>query len=365
MELTTKGLRENVSLVVERSFLSRRRAGTLAYIGGDGDANLGDEAMLAAAAGLLGSAPVSFRYPAQERRWSRAALGGSRFFSGAVLGGGTLINPHWYAKVQTALDQGLPMWALGTGAGSAGFGMPEHLDLGDWRPLLNRFVGVGVRGPRSKRVLDGIGVSGAEEIGDLALLLARRPAPRHEAVPTFVLNVTQPDRPSRDDTDYGALLRTLSDLTRSLAEAGWRPVPIAMHRTDIEPTQRVLQAAGLDAAVHCPPDHDAFFELAERATMAVAVRLHAAVLSACVGVPPLLLAYRAKCLDFMESLGLEAWCIPAATPDDAAAKAHELAELAPAMRGTLSDLARHRAARIETFARQTGLATASNAGRVS
>jgi polysaccharide pyruvyl transferase WcaK-like protein len=42
----------------------------------------------------------------------------------------------------------------------------------------------------------------------------------------------------------------------------------------------------------------------------ISVRLHAAVLASCAGVPSVLLAYRSKCRDFMSSMELESFAVP-------------------------------------------------------
>lgn len=354
--------RENASLLLERAPAALRRPRQLAYIGGEGDQNLGDEVMYDAIADLLGARLLSVRYPAQERRWSWTTLSGPRFFAGAVLGGGTLINPHWYEKVKTALDQGLPMWALGTGVGSAGFGMPERLELQPWRELLEQFEGVGVRGPRSVAALRDIGVDHAEEIGDVALLYARPPISPRKDAPTFVLNVTRPDRPARDDTDYDALIDIVTASAGYLLKEGWLPIPIAMHRTDVDPTMEVLRRLGCDAEVHSPQDAEEFFHLAEAATLTIAVRLHAAVLATCVGVPPLLIAYRSKCLDFMESVGLGRWCVPASELDAIESGVRQLASEASALRGDISTTVGDRARVIREFVRRSGLAAVGKGG---
>jgi hypothetical protein len=47
----------------------------------------------------------------------------------------------------------------------------------------------------------------------------------------------------------------------------------------------------------------------------ISVRLHAAALASCVGVPSVLLTYRSKCQDFMSSMGLEFFAVPLSPAD--------------------------------------------------
>lgn len=281
-----------------------------AYVGGQGDANLGDEAMFAAAEALLPEGKiVPFVFPRQESRLERVRLAGSAYFHSVILGGGTLINPHWAEQIRVALRQGVPTWTLGTGVGSAGFGMANRVDILEWKSLLADFKKIGVRGPRSKEALDSIGVANVEVIGDLALFLTRaRPVPPADR-PQFTVNVSLPPKDKQDSGDYSRL-QELEESVVALIRAGWEPVPIAMHRTDVDPLQQLM--ARVDRAgtpISVLDTAEQFFEKVAPCRFTLAVRLHTAILSCCVGVPPLMLGYRDKCLDFMQSMQMEEWHI--------------------------------------------------------
>jgi polysaccharide pyruvyl transferase WcaK-like protein len=315
----------------------------VAYVGGHGDRNLGDDALFEAAVQLLpGFHLEPFRFPSQERRLALLGLSGARYFHQFVLGGGTFINPYGAITVRAALRQGLLAWTLGTGVGSAGFNMSRRLDLSEWRPMLRDFHALGVRGPLSQALLDELGVHHAQVVGDLALALTR-PAVTPPAEPRrFAVNITL--SPPHEPEGYGyERLEGLERALRELLGRGWEPVFIAMHRNDFEPVRRLMAAVGRsEDRLHHPHTAEQYLRLVEPCTLALAVRLHAAVLACCAGVPPLMLGYRDKCLDFMASMGLERWHVDLLSSEEAILpRALELAEAADGLRAPVLEQARH------------------------
>jgi|GEM_PF-1349891 len=336
-------LSETVALAdqrLDRRWRPRHRVG---YIGGQGDANLGDEAMFMAAKQLLPEKDIlPIGFPRQERRLEKGGLSGRRYFESIVLGGGTLINDYvWKERVQTAIQQGVPVWSLGTGVGSCGFGHAEAIDLAKWKPMLADFAGIGVRGPLSQATLCAAGIENVEVIGDLALSLSRDRGEAPSPSPCFALNTMLPPSHNQDTGDYSALAE-LESVVSELCQRGWHPVPIAMHRADVEPLTRLLQKTGVEnIAIEVIPDAETFFRRVAPCHFTLAVRLHTAVLSCCVGVPPLLLGYRAKCLDFMQSMELEEWhlTLETVTPGEISAKTRELARQSGQLRSAVLESA--------------------------
>lgn len=295
----------------ERHNGRKQKAACLGYIGGQGDANLGDEAMLDAAQRLLPKAQlIPIGFPRQEKRLEKWGLSGKRYFNSVILGGGTLINEYiWAEQVQTALRQGLPLWSLGTGVGSCGFGHSEQVNLRVWKALLPDFQKIGVRGPLSQRSLQQIGIERVQVIGDLALSLAQERAVSPSRMPCFALNTTAPPARARDQGDYSAL-QEMEETLCELVRQGWQPIPIAMHRDDVAPLRQLLERVGQSSLpIPILQNAEQFFQRVQECHFTLAVRLHTAVLSCCVGVPPLMLGYRNKCLDFMLSMDLEDWHI--------------------------------------------------------
>jgi polysaccharide pyruvyl transferase WcaK-like protein len=276
------------------------------YLGGQGDDNLGDEVMLETARRLLPESElVSFAYAGQEQKLALCGLSGSRFFDSAILGGGTLINPHWVESVRTALRMGLRVWTLGTGVGSSGFGHSPEVDITEWKGILNDLDAIGVRGPLSKARLTELGVeTHVEVVGDLALGLALdEPKPLADP-PRFAVNITLPAGNS-NGAGYEQATTELKSVAREFVNNGWKLIPIAMHRDDVGPLEAFVgQVLPKRTPVRTPQTAKAFFAEVGPCTFLIGVRLHSAVLSCCAGVPPVMLGYRDKCLDFMQSMDL-------------------------------------------------------------
>jgi polysaccharide pyruvyl transferase WcaK-like protein len=321
-----------------------------------GEGNLGDEVMLEAARRLLPEVDLIVPQSAwRERALARLGLSGPSYFHSFILGGGTLIAPYWLPSVRAAQEAGIPIWSLANGVGSSGFGDAVQVDLADWKAPLSRFQAVSVRGPRSLAQLRALGIERAEVIGDLALSLtsAQSPPPL-PAIPRFLVNVTLPPGQTLEESSY-ASLTDLERLIRELIGQGWMPVPVAMHHRDIEPLQTLM-----NRACHCPDrvlvpkTAEEFFALVAPCHVAIAVRLHAAILACCLGVPPLMLGYRDKCLDFMESMELQNWHIPLdrVQPGELRTMAHALIGCAAGLRPEILASARAWKAKIVRYVGQ-------------
>lgn len=321
-----------------------------------GEGNLGDDAMAEAARKALPDFElIRFMHPKQEIKLSRLKLSGNQYFKSAVLGGGTLICPTWSKEVEAALRQDLPVWSLGTGVGSSGFDHADEVDLREWKPLLADFKRIGLRGPRSKAALTSLGLSNVEVIGDLALSLAKAELAPLPKKPKIAINITTPGGKEYRDSKYAAL-QELETVLPSFVQKGWEIVPIAMHPCDITPLQNLMNRISQeDTSILSPKDADSFFEIISSCSFTVAVRLHAAVLSCCVGTPPLMLGYRDKCLDFMESMKLEHWHISLqdSKPLEISEKLLHLAETYPELRSDILNQSNAWKQSIETYVSST------------
>jgi polysaccharide pyruvyl transferase WcaK-like protein len=300
-----------------------------------GSGNLGDDSMVEAAHHLLFKAKLfRFGHPKQEYCLNLIGLAGQRYFDSVILGGGTLISPHWVNHTRTALKQGLPLWTLGTGVGSSGFDDQDSVEIEAWKPLLMDFKRISVRGPKSKEALASIDINNVEVIGDLALSLTRDYLEEPSCPRRFAINIALPKGHDYRTGEY-ARLQELEEVLRKLISNGYQPVPVAMHWSDVLPLKQLMQRTSMG---HIPvsviPTADEFFGIVGSCSFTIGVRLHSAVLSCCVGVPPLMLGYRNKCLDFMQSMELEEWYVALnkAKPMEVVEKALLLSESAAALR---------------------------------
>lgn len=356
---------------IARARLPQKRAASKSwgYIGAHTGRNLGDDAMFAALRSLWAKTYpqrelVTVELPWHERRLGQFGLSGQGFFEGGLLGGGTLIGPFWQSQARTLLQQGVPMWTLGTGAGSCGFVQPYQLDLSAWQPLLDKFERVGVRGPLSRDKLHAIGVEKAEVVGDLALLLTREHGFEASPTPQVAFNLALPVQ-GEENYHEEAKLREIETVLRELRQKGWEIVPFAMNKVDIEPTRAALERAGLEGCeVPLLRDVEEFWALTGPCAFVIAVRLHAAILAACAGVPTLMLGYRDKCLDFMASMDLEAWHVDLETAAQGAMieATRQLCEQAPRLRAPILARAQHWQTVLSSYSASIAVGAAPRAG---
>jgi hypothetical protein len=282
----------------------------IAVLAGTGDDNFGDEWMAEALeAGLPSCRLAEITYPATERRLARLALSGPRLFSGIVVSGGTLINSYFLPRILPLIGTGIPAWAVGTGVGSAGFGVTESSAAPDgWVGPLKAFEEVAVRGPRSVARLQAAGFRKALAVGDLALAhTPDKPVTTHGSRRMLVnLSGTELEIAQGEGMPETLVLETVASALRELARSGWALVPLAMHRDDLPRLQAVgRMVGGWTGDVVVPKTSaDARYAMNEAGAV-IGMRLHAAALGWIHGVPTLGLAYRDKTLDFAEQIGAE------------------------------------------------------------
>jgi polysaccharide pyruvyl transferase WcaK-like protein len=277
-------------------------------------------------------------------------LSGRDYFDGVILGGGTLIGPAWLARVQAAEALGCPIWTLGTGVGSSGYGDPKQVSLSGWLPLLARMVGIGLRGPRSLETLETLGVADAQVIGDLACEMVCQDAWPIGETPAVMVNVAAAAHVS---VERLPTLQAVAAHLQTLVESGVRLVPVAMAPTDVAPTLKVLRLAAVtNAEIGAPSTFEEFARLVGPCRYGIAVRLHASILAGCLGVPTLMLGYREKCLDFMESVGRERFHVPLeeGAAADVFAVLESLENTLASSRGDLLASMKHHQASLRSYA---------------
>lgn len=303
----TKRVRDFLDLGSGRLSGTLQRRQRWAYISAAGLDNLGDNAMLGAAQELLkDSRLLPWRGHRLERPAAAIGLSGTAFFTGAILGGGTIINPYWADDVRLTLSQGLPTATLGSGVGSCGFEQAGTVDISDWSSLLRDFQRVGVRGPLSAERLRSVGISSVEVVGDLALAHTLRELPARATDPILALNLSLP-KEGECHTNETSVLSEVQSVVLELVRAGWTVWPFAMTARDVPVLQRFLCGAGLPTTVDQPQTCTDLLNRIGACHLTLSLRLHGVVLSHCAGVPGVLLGYRDKCADYMASMGLDDW----------------------------------------------------------
>ncbi|GAA4644299.1 polysaccharide pyruvyl transferase family protein [Pontixanthobacter gangjinensis] len=285
------------------AFRRRKSHHDAGYIGWVGKGNVGDEAMYHAARLLIGNSLEVLQTHGIERALSAVGRGAGRSFRSVILGGGTLINQDRLELIDYLADQNIRLFSLGTGVGSAGFSMAQEGLDPRWATLLSRFDKIGVRGPLSLRKLEAAGVTEAEIVGDLALALTPQKPLADYRAKRMIVN-TAPVRGAHDAKRLAMLRPSLVKFLRSKAEQGWEIIPAAFDIEDIKPLTSLMMECSLDAAIVSPKSFEEYAELASVASFSLGMRLHSSVFASACGVPNVLVAYRDKCRDFAESIGI-------------------------------------------------------------
>ncbi len=294
-------------VAAKRMLVKRERVHAVGYIGWVGHRNLGDEVLFQAIQrGLRDFQLLPILPEPGERMLTRWGLGGRPLFRAVLLGGGTLVNCSYLPVAQLVRALGLPIYSVGTGVGSAGFGMPFDGDrLGKWKAVFDDCDFLSVRGPLSALALQRSGLTGGEVIGDPALGLAPETLPRFRTRRRLAINLAQ------DRTDY-PVFEDVAKVAAEFLQGGGEVVGIAIgggDRAVLERFRSVHRLSEMTIEEHRDSGED-FLASVAGSTALIGVRLHSAVLACCVGVPPIMLAYRSKCRDFMQSMHLDEFCIP-------------------------------------------------------
>jgi polysaccharide pyruvyl transferase WcaK-like protein len=234
------------------------------------------------------------------------------------MGGGTFINGDpvvlsQYRSLRRRTDRPVPFF--GTGVRS-----PEFWDLQkgwrdsrrDWVEVSAELPVVGVRGPLSKAILEDAGARNVVVSGDPAVLF-------HS--PLGRLSSTSRSERARVGINCGetklmwgapdTLEEKMAEVTRALIREKVDVSLFAVCPSDRPCCERVGKAAGLDADRIAPVlcTNEAYSSYLENVDVVIALKLHAAVLAAAANIPFIMLEYRPKCLDFVQSVNWERFTV--------------------------------------------------------
>jgi polysaccharide pyruvyl transferase WcaK-like protein len=283
-----------------RSALFDRRL-PVAYVGGWlGKHNLGDEALLEAYRFLFPS--INFAH-FDGGRIATQMVRRLPGLKAGMLGGGTLIGQEevWLDIPRRFLELRPRLVVFGTGVEEPSFwGGTGRLDA--WKPLLERCQYIGVRGPRSAELLAEVGFPGIEVVGDPVLAFAEKDIVRTHAPNSIGLNIGTSDG---NVWGYETRIRDeVAALAKTAREAGWKVEWFVVWPKDMELTRQAALASGTAQHIHviCE-DHRRFIRQARELTAFVGMKLHATVLATCALTPSIMLEYRPKCRDYMQSIG--------------------------------------------------------------
>lgn len=283
------------------------------YIGFVGKQNLGDEALYDAFLDLFPRDPliVADGHDPIELWLHRRLMGRSGRFGHVFLGGGTLILDGGYlVQLEALLEAGTPCVVFGTGVRDPAFwarfdkpGVHEERTA-RWRDALNKCAYVGVRGPESKRLLDGIGVTDVKIVGDPAVVLCTPLPNDRPATGRIAINL---GATGAIYGDHDGVVREVAGCIRELSNEGLAFEYIALHRVDARLyRQLVEQLGGIHLPLRLVYEHtnDLLSSLGSY-DLVIAERLHMMILAKACAVPTIGLEYRPKHRDFALSFGTE------------------------------------------------------------
>jgi polysaccharide pyruvyl transferase WcaK-like protein len=264
-----------------------------------------------------------------------------------IIGGGTQLGETGFqGPVLRAMQTDAECVVFGTGVEDPAFWPsrdPGRYDLAAWEPILVRCGYVGVRGPRSQRYLRQVGIE-SEVIGDPACMFVRSEAQPVVAKRRLGLNLGSGSQGMFGNDEL--VLETLLGFAREMLDDGWDPTPYVVFPGDLPIAGEFVRRIGLPQShIRCFYDNAAdFMNSVREESVFVGFKLHAVVLAYCARVPSLMIEYRPKCRDFMESIGAEDFIVRAdqLTVDELLAKVEEL-------RRRSAELIKHTTARLEHF----------------
>lgn len=264
--------------------------------------------------------------------------------AGVILGGGSLLQGTAFVEpASQAAALHLPLFLFGTGidyfdesyaqslmdenkpATAPGMFDGKELSEAAITRIIKGCHGGGVRGPLTERFISRLDPSKKIGVmGDSGLIYT----PKNDASILGVLLSSALSEKKIAAVNWGSSLgcvygydeqRTMIGLAegiRMLINRGYEIVIYPMWDNDIEPCRKLLQATGrpgICKLVSYVPTIDAICTLLKSASLSIGLKLHANVLSACMGTPFLSLAYRSKCYDFAHSVGMLSHCVSTAS----------------------------------------------------
>jgi len=282
----------------------------LAYIGGFfGKKNLGDEALYDASESLFYKCSL-LKFP--RKRWLTRIAKVLPNIHCAVLAGGTIINrlESWRHLADKYFDIFPFSFVFGTGVAHPSFwsGRPRWKDtLKEWKPILEKCSYIGVRGPMSAQLLTDIGLENVQVVGDPVLTFAAEQSPENASyIPDSIgLNIGQANGCLWGSEEH--IQAEYVKLASLAAKAGWCVKWFVVYPPDLAITENAAKHSGTNQEIHkiyC--DAGRYLESVRSLSTFVGMKLHAVVLATCAYVPSVMLEYRPKCRDYMQSIGQDA-----------------------------------------------------------
>ena len=285
------------------------------YVGGWlGHDNLGDEALFEASKKLFPGISLYSLYGKKNEMFLAKV---TRVFDYAFLAGGTIINKNdnCLKRAQRMIKLAKPCFVFGTGVASSEFWKDKKVfgdnswqnHLSQWHDILDQCEYVGVRGPLSKEMLISEGIKNVEVVGDPVLTFADFSKSKSYQEKTLGINLGTAGGYMWGQEDK--VLAEFAELASIARKAGWKVVWFVIWPKDYDPTINAAKESGTDENIFTIyQDQKKYMDTVSKVDIFVGMKLHAVVLSTCAGVPSVMIEYRPKCRDYMESINQGNFC---------------------------------------------------------
>jgi polysaccharide pyruvyl transferase WcaK-like protein len=285
----------------------------IGYIGWVGHQNLGDEALFAAFQKTFPQfdiAAIPFNLIQKMTMWKKVTSISQ--YAAVALGGGTLVAEGYLNLFRNAQKFANYSFLFGTGVENDSFWRKFNRiwELADWKTTLKETDYIGVRGPYSQALLKKIGIY-AEILGDLALVLSYEKFLSKKKNKHILVNLgTSRNYVFGNESEiFDICHRLINKLTKD----NWKITLVFVWPNDEEVVTNLYnKIAGHkhnNIFIHKEvPSFKEYFTLTEKVDLVLGFKLHAVVLAHCTGTPAIMLGYREKCFDYMDSMGLHRFC---------------------------------------------------------
>jgi hypothetical protein len=255
---------------------------TLSYVGWLGHGNLGDQALYEVCKRIF--SPYQL-IPFKSKHVSEITL----------FGGGTLL-PHWTLMVMPNRYN----YAYGVGVANPSFWGDFHHDVIKQMKKFG-FRYIGVRGYKSKRLLEGWGID-STVIGDPCLLL--EPTHYKKRNGRIVAVNAGGSRGNIWGGNEEKVYVELAKVCKLLREKGYLPVLVSFWQEDMPHIKRISKASDTPILDECA-DVQKVLDFLVSSHVLIGVKLHSLVFSAACFTPFISIEYRPKCAEFAETMGFE------------------------------------------------------------
>jgi polysaccharide pyruvyl transferase WcaK-like protein len=232
------------------------------------------------------------------------AVRGHRKPHASIMGGGTLLNNGaFFSSLKKCYQPGEPLIVFGTGCVDTSLFKNRLMEENE---IYRNALMVGVRDPYAQRELKKIDID-STVIGDPVLHLCH-PRPVAAQSKTVGINIGY-DRVMIGEQKHVSkqILHFINDAVSN----GWKVEFFAMNDRDVNEIRKVTSILQPESFTVWSDylDIDGFLERVLTYTAVVGQRLHAVVTASGLGIPCISLSYLPKCNHYMESVGMERFCI--------------------------------------------------------